>query len=412
VQTTRFLLSQFSFLLTRMIRVLHPITRLIIGGAQENTMLTAQLMNHADPYKGRYQVDVVSGPQTGPEGSLIEEVRARDVHLTIMPELLREISPVNDLKAMINLRRMIRGNDGKPAYDIVHTHSSKAGVLGRLAAKWAGVPIIVHTVHGWSFHDKMSPRKKAMYVLLEKMGDAVGDAMIVVSPNDIEKGVTEGISKPERYALIRSGIEMERFGHPQVPRDEMRRQLGIPADAMVVGSVTRLSAQKAPLDLVATFGKIYRVQPSVYFVIVGDGSLRKEVEVALRQEGIFERTILTGLRRDVPELMATFDVFVLTSLWEGLPRVLPQAMATGLPIVCTQADGSAEAVTEGINGYLVERGNTSGMAARVISLLKDDDMRNRFGEAGRQRVPEFSVTTMVAEIDRLYTRLLKEKGIV
>lgn len=395
-----------------MIRVLHPITRLIIGGAQENTMLTAQLMNHSDPYKGRYRVDVVSGPQTGPEGSLIEEVRARDVKLTILPELLREISPLNEFKALAKLRVMMRGKDGKPAYDIVHTHSSKAGVLGRLAAKWAGVPIIVHTVHGWSFHDKMSPCKKALYVLLEKMGDAVGDAMIVVSPNDIEKGLVEGISQRERYTLIRSGIEMERFGHPQISRDEMRRQLGIPPDALVVGSVTRLSAQKAPLDLVATFAEIHKVRPDVYFVVVGDGSLRAEVETALRENGIFDRTILTGLRRDVPELLNTFDVFVLTSLWEGLPRVLPQAMATGLPIVCTQADGSAEAVAEGQNGYLVARGDTAGMSERVLRLLNDRNLRGTMGAEGRRRAPEFSVTTMVAEIDKLYTRLLKQKGLL
>jgi glycosyltransferase involved in cell wall biosynthesis len=394
-----------------MIRVLHPITRLIIGGAQENTMLTAQLMNHADPYRGRYQVEVVSGPQTGPEGSLIEEVRARQVKLTIMPEMVRQISPANDGKALLNLRAMMRGADGKPAYEIVHTHSSKAGVLGRLAAKWVGVPVIVHTVHGWSFHDQMSPRKKALYVLLEKIGDRVGDAMIVVSPKDIDKGLTEGISRRRQYTLIRSGIEMDRFGKPQVSREEMRRQLGIPLDALVVGSVTRLSAQKAPLDLVATFGEVYRAHPDVYFVVVGDGPLRAEVEAALQAQGIAERTILTGLRRDVPELMATFDVFVLTSLWEGLPRVLPQAMATGLPIVCTRADGSAEAVTEGENGYLVERGNTTEMAERVLALLKDGDLRTRLGTEGRRRAPEFSVTTMVAEIDALYTRLLREKGI-
>ncbi len=394
-----------------MIRVLHPITRLIIGGAQENTMLTAQLMNHADPYRGRYQVEVVSGPQTGPEGSLIEEVRARQVKLTIMPEMVRQISPANDGKALLNLRAMMRGADGKPAYEIVHTHSSKAGVLGRLAAKWVGVPVIVHTVHGWSFHDRMSPRKKALYVLLERIGDRVGDAMIVVSPKDIDKGLAEGISRRGQYTLIRSGIEMDRFGKPQVSREEMRRQLGIPPDALVVGSVTRLSAQKAPLDLVATFGEVSRAYPDVHFVVVGDGPLRAEVEAALQAQGIAERTILTGLRRDVPELMATFDVFVLTSLWEGLPRVLPQAMATGLPIVCTRADGSAEAVTEGENGYLVERGNTTEMAERVLALLNDGELRARLGTEGRRRAPEFSVTTMVAEIDALYTRLLREKGI-
>ncbi len=394
-----------------MIRVLHPITRLIIGGAQENTMLTAQLMNHTDPYKGRYDVEVVSGPQTGPEGSLIEEVRERGVNLTIMPEMVRQISSGQDAKALINLRAMMRGKEGHPAYEIVHTHSSKAGVLGRLAAKWAGVPVIVHTVHGWSFHDKMSPRKKAMYVLLEKLGERVGDAMIVVSPKDIEKGLAEGISRREQYTVIRSGIELERFGHPQVARAEMRAQLGIPTDAPVVGSVTRLSAQKAPLDLVAAFAKIHRERPDAWFVVVGDGPLRAEVEAELRTTGIADRTILTGLRRDVPELMATFDVFVLTSLWEGLPRVLPQAMATGLPIVCTQADGSAEAVTEGGNGFLVPRGDTAQMAAKVVLLLNDSALRQKMGVAGRAHAPEFSVTTMVAEIDKLYTRLLREKGI-
>jgi glycosyltransferase involved in cell wall biosynthesis len=395
-----------------MIRVLHPITRLIIGGAQENTMLTAELMNHADPYRGRYQVEVVSGPQTGPEGSLIEEVRARQVKLTIMPEMVRQISPANDGKALLQLRAMMRGADGKPAYEIIHTHSSKAGVLGRLAAKWAGVPVIVHTVHGWSFHDRMSPRKKALYVLLEKIGDRVGDAMIVVSPKDIDKGLAEGISRRERYTLIRSGIEMDRFGKPHLAREEMRRQLEIPTGALVVGSVTRLSAQKAPLDLVDAFAEVSRTHPDVYFIVVGDGPLRAEVEAALQAQGIAERTILTGLRRDVPELMATFDVFVLTSLWEGLPRVLAQAMATGLPIVCTRADGSAEAVAEGENGYLVERGNTTEMAERVLALLSDGELRARLGAEGRRRAPEFSVTTMVAEIDALYTRLLREKGIV
>lgn len=385
------------------IRVLHPITRLIIGGAQENTMLTADYLNHRPEYAGRYDVHILSGPQTGPEGSLIEEVRQRNIPLTIMPELRREVSPANDLKALGKMVKMMKNG----RYHIVHTHSSKAGVIGRLAAKIARVPVIVHTVHGWSFHEQMSPRKLRFYVALEKIGDWCGHQAIVVAAQDREKGLAQGINAAS-YPLIRSGIELDRFGHPQIPPDEMRRQLGIPADALVVGSVTRLSPQKAPLDLADAFMRINRHLPETWFVIVGDGPLRHDVERALQTAGIANRTILTGLRRDVPELLAAFDVFVLSSLWEGLPRVLPQAMATGLPIVCTIADGSAEAITEGENGFLVPKGETAVLADRALQLLQDEELRRKMGANGRSRAPEFSADQMVRDIDALYQQLLRK----
>jgi glycosyltransferase involved in cell wall biosynthesis len=334
------------------IRVLHPITRLIIGGAQENTMLTADLMNKGAVGDGRYQIAIVSGPQTGPEGSLIEEVRARGTPLTIMPELRRELSPANDLKALVKLAKMMRSG----RYQIVHTHSSKAGVLGRVAAKMARVPVIVHTVHGWSFHQQLTPRKLRFYVALEKIGDWCGHAVILVAEKDREKGLAQAIRGVAHSPVIRSGIELDRFGHPQIPPAEMRRQLGIPTDALVIGSVTRLSPQKAPLDLIEAFGHIQGQFPHAWFLVVGDGPLRPDVEARIQQLGLGDRLILTGLRRDVPELLAAMDVFALSSLWEGLPRVLPQAMASGLPIVCTRADGTAEAIHEGRNGFLVEPG--------------------------------------------------------
>lgn len=383
----------------RPLRVLHPITRLIIGGAQENTMLTAERL--AQAYNGRYEAAVVSGPQTGPEGSLIEEVRRRGVPLTIMPELRREIAPANDWLAFRQLTRLMR--EGR--FDIVHTHSSKAGVLGRLAARRAKVPVIVHTVHGWSFHDQMSPIVKQVYVLLEKLGAAQSQAMIVVSPQDIEKGLAEDIGRREDYAVIRSGIELERFGHPQVPPAEMRRQLGIPADALVVGSVTRLSEQKAPLDLIAALVLLRKLGVEFWSVIVGDGLLRGAVETAVREAGLADRVILTGLRRDVPELLATFDVFALSSLWEGLPRVLPQAMATGLPIVTTGADGSSEAVSDGENGFVVPRREPAVMAERLALLLGDAQLRRRLGANGRSRAETFGMVKMVDDIDQLYQRL-------
>lgn len=389
-----------------MLKILHPITRLIIGGAQENTMLTADYHSHLPEFAGKYEVDVVSGPQTGPEGSLIEEVRQRGIKLTIMPELRREVSPANDLKAVWKLRQMMI--DGK--YDIVHTHSSKAGVLGRVAARWAGVPLSVHTVHGWSFHEHMSPSKKNFYVALEKIGYRNGDAMIAVSPKDIDKGLAEGIGRREDYTLIRSGIELDRFGQvsPATAAD-MRQTLGIPADALVIGSVTRLSAQKDPLTLIDALAGIHQARPDTWSVIVGDGALRPQVEAKITNYGLSGRILLTGLRRDVPEIMATFDLFVLSSLWEGLPRVLPQAMATGLPIVCTRADGSAEAVIDGESGFLVEPQSSEQIAEKAILLIDDSQLRQEMGAAGKARVPIFGAHKMVQDIDDLYIKLIRQK---
>jgi hypothetical protein len=209
---------------TAPVRVLHVITRLIVGGAQENTMWTADLLNRGWPGSGRYQVDVVAGAQTGPEGSLLEEVRERGTVVTLLPALRREPAPFRDLAALVRLVHLIR----RGRYRIVHTHSSKAGVLGRLAARLAGVPVIVHTVHGWSFHEGMSGMRRRACVALERIGDRCGHAGVLVTSRDREKGSAAGIRGVAHYRLIRSGIELDRFGHPGVSRAEMRDRLGIP----------------------------------------------------------------------------------------------------------------------------------------------------------------------------------------
>ena len=379
------------------IRVLHVITRLIVGGAQENTMLTAALL---DP--GRYVVDVASGPQTGSEGSLIPEVRARGIHLTILPSLVRQVHPLKDAAALVALTRMIR----RGQYEVVHTHSSKAGILGRWAAHLAGVPVIVHTVHGWGHHDRQSPPARRFYVLLERATQLVTDRLIVVSPRNTQKGLADGIATAEKYVTIRSGIEVDRFRQVSQPREEVRAELGIPPDAAVVGTVTRLSPQKAPLDFVAAAAQVATERPDVHFVLVGDGPLRAEVEARVGALGLAGRVHLAGLRRDVPDLMHSFDVFVLSSLWEGLPRVLPQAMAAGLPIVATAVDGNAEAVTDGVTGFLTPPGDPGAMAAAVVRLLDAPNLAKKMGQAGQARVEEFSARKMVGDIEVLYEALL------
>jgi len=379
--------------------VLHIITRLIVGGAQENTMLTAALLN-----PDRYDVDVISGPQTGPEGSLIEEVRARGVPLTIEPTLVREINPIRDLLALIRLTRFIKHG----RYTIVHTHSSKAGILGRWAAYLAGVPIIVHTVHGWGHHERQHPAVRRFYMLLERATQRFTARLIVVSPRNTQKGLSDGIGTPEKYITIRSGIELDRFRQPTRPREAVRAELGIPLQSPVVGTVTRLSPQKAPLDFVAAAAHVAAQRPDVHFVVVGDGPLRADVETEMTALSLTERIHLTGIRRDVPDLLHSFDLFALTSLWEGLPRVLPQAMAAGLPIVATAVDGNAEAVTDGVNGFLTPPGDPQAMAVALLRLLDDPALASRMGDAGRSRAEEFGARKMVSDIAALYEALLEE----
>jgi glycosyltransferase involved in cell wall biosynthesis len=383
------------------IRVLHPITRLIIGGAQENTILTAELLD-----KSAWEVDVVSGLQTGSEGSLIEDARSRGISLTLEPSLVREVNPLQDLRAVWRLRNLMR----ERRYAIVHTHSSKAGIVGRWAAKLAGVPIIIHTVHGWGHHDRQHPLVRAYYVLLEKATLLITDKLVVVSPQNIEKGLQDGIGRRDDYVVIRSGIELDRFGNPAIPPEETRNTWGIPLDVSVVGTVTRLSEQKAPLDFIRAAALILKEMPDTWFVMVGDGDLRPQVEALAEDLGVRDRLVLTGLRRDVPELMAAFDVFVLTSLWEGLPRVLPQAMASGLPIVATAADGSAEAVESGVTGFLTPPGDPGTLAGMVMQLLHNPGLAQRMGSTGKARVEEFSDRRMIAQIDALYRDLLVREG--
>lgn len=383
------------------IRVAHIITRLIVGGAQENTLYTAAGLD-----ANRYQVQVICGPQTGSEGSLIEEARRQQIALTILPDLLRQVSLLHDLKALIQLVRLFR----REKYDIVHTHSSKAGILGRLAARLAGTPHIVHTVHGWSFHEYMPPLTRRVYILLERWMAGFSDALIVVAEKDRYKGLQAGIGRPQQYRLIRSAIPLDDFDPERVDRQVMRRELGIPPQALVVGNVGRFSAQKNPLEWVKVAGIIARLRPQVNFLLVGDGPLRSQVEAQIHAEGIAARTLLTGLRRDVPQLMAAMDVFLLTSLWEGLPRVLPQAMAMRLPVVAQRADGTAEVVRDGVNGYLFEPGESEKMAQACIALLDNPALRHEMGLQGQKIAGEkFNLRAMIQDIETLYAQLLNEQ---
>jgi glycosyltransferase involved in cell wall biosynthesis len=251
---------------------------------------------------------------------------------------------------------------------------------------------------------------RRMYILLERWMARFTDALIVVAEKDIEKGLRAGIGRREQYHLIRSAIPLEVFDPKLSDCLSIRNELGIPPDAPVVGTIGRFSAQKNPLDWIRVAGIVGRAKPETRFLLVGDGPLRPQVEAALAQQGLAGRTVLTGLRRDAPRLLAAMDVFLLTSLWEGLPRTIPEAQSMGLPVVANRADGAAEAVQDEVSGYLCRPGDIQSMAQRVLALLDDPMLRLEMGARGRAAtLAEFDLNAMIVGIEALYDLLLSSQ---
>lgn len=383
----------------RPIRVLHLITRMNVAGAQENTMLSCALID-----RERFPSEILSGPETGVEGELHTETRARGVNLMFEPSLIRAPHPWKDLVALARLTRFIaRGH-----YDVIHTHTSKAGILGRVAGFIARAPVVIHTAHGWGFNRKQSPLVFRFYVTIERICARLCRTLVVVGEAGRTDALKLGIGRSDQYVLIRSGIEIERYRDVATTRAEARKAIGLPQDAFVVGSVGRLEPQKAPLDLIAAFAVLAGAAPNAHLVVVGDGHLRDVVERDIAARGLVGRVHLVGLRRDVPELQRAFDVFALASHWEGLPRVFLQAMAAGLPIVATRIDGAADVIEEGVNGHLVEIGDTQAFGERLTRLWRDPDRTRTMGELGLARLEPFSARRMVDQLEELYERLVCE----
>ncbi len=386
----------------RPLRVTHVITRLVVGGAQENTILSCALID-----RERFPSDIVSGPQTGSEGDLFAECAARGVPLAIEPSLVREVNPRRDPVSIVRLAARFR----RTRPDIVHTHSSKAGIVGRVAARLAGVPVVIQTAHGWGFHAEQSFAERNLFIALERACAPLADALVVVAEPNRGLGLELGIGRPEQYHLIRSGIELEQYRNDPAAGRAIRAELGLPAGAFVFGAVGRLSDQKAPQDAMAAFARIAARHPASCFVFVGDGPLRGAVEAQARAAGLADRVRFPGLRRDVGAFLSAFDVFVLSSRWEGLPRVVPQAMAAGLPVVATAVDGTPEAVAEGVSGHLVPPGDVEGLARRMDELAGDPARARALGQGGLARVDEFSARRMVDQLAALYTRLAVERRV-
>ncbi|MFO8055861.1 MAG: glycosyltransferase family 4 protein [bacterium] len=383
-------------------RVVHIITKLELGGAQQNTLYTVR---HLD--RSRFSVALYCG-----DGGLLNDEAAGipDLDFDVVPELVREVRPWKDLNALWQLRSILKDEvqrSGLPV--IVHTHSSKAGVLGRWAAWLAGVPVIIHTYHGFGFNDYQSSPKRFAFLAAERVTAKITDYIIAVSQANLDKALKLSLADPVGSGLIRSGIRIDEFERADADKGRIKRELGVPEEAPLVLMVACLKPQKNPVDFVKMAEMVSARVPEARFAVAGDGELRSEMEEAVRARGLEDRVLLLGWRRDVPELLWASQVLVLTSLWEGLPRVYPQAMAASVPVVGTRVDGASEAVADGVNGWLVPPGDVNGLVDYVTELLKDPEAARALGEAGRRKVDEFDIDLMVRQQEELYTRLLSAR---
>jgi glycosyltransferase involved in cell wall biosynthesis len=381
-------------------KVVHIITKMELGGAQQNTLFT---VGHIHP--AEFEAHLLAGPG----GELFDDAAAFG-RFRLVPDLVREVRPLRDMKAFLQIKKILEHIKACPpsAPVIVHTHSSKAGILGRLAAKAAGMPVIIHSIHGYGFNDYQPAPVRWLFILLELLCSRVTSCFIAVSQANIVRGVSLGIFTPARVRLIRSGIDIGQFKNPAVARPEMRRQLGVPQGAPVVIMVACLKHQKAPLDYLRVCARIAARLPDAHFLLAGDGELRSALETELQSLNLAGRFRLLGWQRDIPSLLHASDVLVLTSRWEGLPRVIPQAMCAGLPVVVTRADGSPEAVQQGRTGFVFEPGDSAGIAEKTIYLLENPEQAHLMGQAAQALVAEFDIHKMVADQEAVYREQVKK----
>ena len=381
-----------------MIRVAHVITRLDLGGAQDNTLHTVATL------RPPYEPHLFAG-----RGGLLdaEAERLLGTKLTFVESLVHPIRPWRDVAAVAALVRAFRRL--RPA--IVHTHSSKAGFVGRAAARIAGVPVVIHSIHGFGFHDGQPAWMRRALIAAEGLAAPWTTHFVSVAATHLDRGEALGIVARARASVLRSGVHLgdlaaaaeraERSG-----RAALRARLGLPASGPIVGMVACLKPQKAPLDFVEAAARIAVREPRAVFVMAGDGPLKDVVAARARALGIGDRLHLLGWRRDVPDLLHAFDVAVLTSLWEGLPRVVPEAIAAGCPIVATAIDGTAEILRHEEHALLAPPGDPGAVAAQVLRLLDDEALGRRLAGAARPLLAGFDIDRMVREQERLYERLL------
>ncbi len=357
-------------------KICHVITRMIVGGAQENTLLT--IKGHLQ--KG-HDVTLVTGPTTGPEGELLKFLDIKGLMIHEIPSLVREISPINDISTYLTLKKFFL----EQKFDVVHTHSSKAGIIGRFASWAAKVPFVVHTVHGQAFHQYEKKWKNLIYIYAERLAARKCHKIYAVAQAMIEQCVCAKIADRSKYMVVYSGMELEPFLNHS-GNSELRRKLGIPENAPIVGSIARLFPLKGYEYFVPAAVEIAKSVPDVFFLIVGDGTLMEKIHKEAKEKKL--NFVFAGLvsPKEIPDYCSAMDILMHLSVREGLPRTVVQALASGIPAIGFNLDGTPEVILHGKTGYLANPGDSLESAKFAIELLKNKELAQEMGRNGRNLV--------------------------
>ena len=375
------------------IKILHVITHLPIGGAQDNTLYTVELLD-----KEKYDISLCCNL----DGELVERAKKVEaVKLFDIPFLGREVSPYRDIRAFLSLYKLFKEED----FTIIHTHSSKAGLLARLAAVLNKTPIVIHTIHGFAFNDFMNGLKKNFFIYLEKLLAKWTDVLITVSNLNKKKIIDLNIAHENKIKNIYSGIDLSLFTNKR--NDEFRKELNLENDHLLLGSVGRLSNQKDPITMIEAFGIISKPFPNAHLALVGDGELKGKILEKIVQLKLNDRIHLTGNKNNPWSVYHSMDLFIMSSIYEGLGRSITEALSCGVPVVCTDVEGVPEIVRDNITGILVRPKDSNKLADAIIRTLNDMETAKKMAEEGRRFVNDnFDVNKMVNDIDSLYNTLL------
>jgi len=372
--------------------LLYVITKLELGGAQKQLL---SLISHLD--KERYAPYLI----TAPDGLLIKKALSiRDLRLIKSGFLERPINPLKDFFAFFHIHSFIKKNK----IDIVHTHSSKAGIIGRWAARSAQVKVIVHTVHGWSFNEYQNPFWRRFIIWLEKLTALITGKFIVVSYNDLQTDLGNHIGTKDKYKLIRYGIDYQAFSKKD---KSLREELGVHVSDLLIGMISCFKPQKSPQDFIKLAYLVNKSIPQTKFLLIGDGVLHKKIKRLISKLNLEHQVILTGWREDIARILSALDVFVLTSLWEGLPISALEAIAASLPVAATNTGGISEVVHDGSNGFLVSPRDVNRLAEKLIHLLKDENLIIKIRKnASNSFDHEFTLENMIKNTESLYQDLV------
>ena len=391
-------------------KIVHIITRLILGGAQENTLITCKLLAQRG-----HEVTLITGPAIGPEGELFEQTKGQDYKVIVVNRLIRAICPLNDALSYHQIKKLLR----QLQPDIVHTHSAKAGILGRFAAHRlrratsheSRATKIVHTIHGLAFHQYQSQWLNKFYIAIEKSAAKQTDFFISVADAMTAQATAVGIGRPEQFVTAYSAIEEDDFLKPisEERKKDFRQKYGIGEGSIVLVTIARLFMLKGHEYIIESAKQLSKRFEKCIWLFVGDGNLADHFKQQVCQLGLAEKVKFTGLLppSQIPLAIQSSDILVHCSLREGLARTLPQAMLCGRPAVSFDVDGAREVVNEN-TGRLIEPKNIEQLTKACAELIKDEDLRKKLGENGRESVKEkFAPETMVDTIEAVYRKLLE-----